>query len=249
MGNGKVGLPCRSHPSVKIKSKMKKYLISGAAIALSAVGLMAVVAFAQTAPALVPASSGPVMVNINPNGNALLRGAIESVSADSLVIKSWGGNWTVKVTSATKINSKNGALSDLKAGDFAGVLGSVVQDGSFTISAEIVRAWGQRSDNDKDGVPDSQDNDDDNDGILDVNEIGKANDHDNDGIADAQDQDDDNDGVLDVNESGKANDHDNDGISDAQDQDDDNDGISDTKDAKPFDRDNDGENDNVDQND
>lgn len=225
---------------------MKKYLIGGAAIALSVAGLVAVVAFAQTTPVSSPASLGPVMISINPNGNALLRGTIESVGADSLVIKSWGGNWTVKVTSATKFVGKNWSPANFKVGDFVGVLGSVVQDGSFVINAEIVRAWGTRSDNDKDGIADNQDNDDDNDGILDVNEAGKANDHDNDGIADAQDQDDDNDGVLDVNESGKANDHDNDGISDAQDQDDDNDGISDAKDSKPFDQDNDGKNDDVD---
>ncbi len=230
---------------------MKKYLvggIGGTAIVLSAASLMAVVAFAQTTPTPAPASAGQVMVNVNPNGNALLRGTIESVGTDSLVIKSWGGNWTVKVTSATEIISNNRVLSDFKVGDVAGISGSIVQDGSFAINAGIVRAWGQRSDNDKDGVPDTQDNDDDNDGILDVNEIGKANDHDNDGIADAQDNDDDNDGVLDVNEVGKANDHDNDGIVDAQDQDDDNDGISDTNDSKPFDRDNDGRDDGVNQN-
>ncbi len=201
---------------------MKKYLVGGigvTAIVLSVVSLMTVFAFAQTAPASTPTPSAPVMVSINPNGNALLRGTIESTGADALVIKSWGGNWTVKVTSATKIISKNSALSDFKVGDVAGISGSVVQDGSFTINAGIVRAWGQQSDNDKDGVPDTQDNDDDNDGVLDINEPGKASDHDNDGIVDAQDQDDDNDG------------------------------ISDTNDSKPSDRDNDGENDAVDKND
>lgn len=231
---------------------MNKFIasgIGGTAIVLSAVSLAAVVAFAQTTPAPTSTLSGQVMVSVNQNGNALLRGTIESVGTDSLVIKSWGGNWTVKVTSATEIISNNRVLSDFKVGDVAGISGSVVQDGSFAITAGVVRAWGQRSDNDKDGVPDIQDNDDDNDGKLDVNEQGKANDHDDDGIVDAQDQDDDNDGILDVNESGKASDHDNDGIADAQDQDDDNDGISDTNDSKPSDRDNDGQNDDVDQND
>ena len=258
---------------------MKKYLVGGVVIALSVAGLVTTVTFAQTAPVSVPASSGPVMVSINPNGSVLLRGSIESVGTDSLVIKSWGGSWTVKITGSTKILSRNGALSAFEVGSFAGVLGSIAQDGSFTVNAEIVRAWGQRSDNDKDGIPDAQDNDDDNDGKLDVNEQGKSNDHDDDGIddaqdqdddndgildvneaglasdhdndgkADAQDSDDDNDGVLDVNETGKANDHDNDGIADAQDQDDDNDGVADANDTKPLDRDNDGENDDVDQND
>ncbi len=242
---------------------MKK-LVSIFVLSLALLFGSSVLAVAQTATAPVPTSGGPVMINIDQNGNAMLRGEVESVGADFLVIKSWGSNLKVKVLSTTHIISKNGALSDFKVGDIAGVLGSVSEDGSFVIIADTVRAWGQRSDNDKDGIPDVQDKDDDNDGVADVNEVGKANDHDNDGIPDVQDQDDDNDGILDVNESGnendhgdsciagekvlKAYDHDNDGMSDSQDNDDDNDGIPDSQDTMPFDHDNNGKNDDVDKN-
>ena len=242
---------------------MKKHLIGWVAVALVITGLTSAIAYAQITPSSMPTSGGPIMINIDQNGNAMLRGEIESVGADFLIIKSWGSSLKVRVLMTTQIISKNATLSDFKAGDVAGVLGSIAQDGSFIVNAEVVRAWGQRSDGDNDDIPDIQDKDDDNDSILDVNEIGKANDHDNDGVTDAQDIDDDNDGVEDANEVKKVDDedcvagddveeafdHDNDGMDDAEDNDDDGDGILDTKDAKSFDRDNDGENDDVDKND
>lgn len=193
---------------------MKKYIIYGAAIALSVAGLVATVAFAENAPATAPASAGQIMVNINPNGSVLLRGVIESIGADFIVVKSWGGVWKVKVTSATQLIRMN-ALSNLKVGDFVGVFGSITQDGSFIINAEFVRAWGQRSDNDKDGIPDIQDKDDDNDGVIDTIDP-QPLDHDNDGIADAQDLDDDNDGIPDIKDS-MPFDHDNNGKNDDMD--------------------------------
>lgn len=58
-------------------------------------------------------------------------------------------------------------------------------------------------DNDLDGTPDNCDADDDNDGVLDVNDncplLANSNqlDNDSDGLGDACDNDDDNDGVLD----------------------------------------------------
>ncbi len=57
------------------------------------------------------------------------------------------------------------------------------------------------SDNDLDGIPDHKDLDDDNDGILDVDESHTV-DTDNDGIVDAFDIDSDNDGILDIIEAG-----------------------------------------------
>ena len=221
---------------------MKKYLIIATTAAFSLAGLASGIAFAETTatatPAVtVPTIGGPVMINIDQNGHAMLRGQLESIGADFFVVKSWGANLKVKVSSATHIVSKNSSLSDFKVGDIVGVLGNVSEDGSFIINADTVREWGQRLDDDKDGIPDVQDKDDDNDGIPDVNEPGKSLDHDNDGIPDAQDADDDNDGIPDANEAGfendhdgdkcivgeqilKAYDHDNDGISDSEDSDD-----------------------------
>jgi Ca2+-binding RTX toxin-like protein len=56
------------------------------------------------------------------------------------------------------------------------------------------------TDTDGDGIPDSADRDDDNDGILDIDE--GEGDTDNDGIPDGLDLDSDNDGIPDVREAG-----------------------------------------------
>ena len=66
-------------------------------------------------------------------------------------------------------------------------------------------------DTDSDGVPDKDDADDDNDGILDVDEGGETLDTDGDGIPNRIDLDSDNDGCDDVLEAGFA-DSDGDGI-------------------------------------
>ncbi len=60
------------------------------------------------------------------------------------------------------------------------------------------------TDTDGDGVPDSRDLDDDNDGILDSDEGNGKIDTDGDGIVDSRDLDTDNDGILDVEEAGHS---------------------------------------------
>ena len=99
-------------------------------------------------------------------------------------------------------------------------------------------------DTDGDGIFDVLDDDDDNDGILDIDEGNGLVDTDGDGIADSLDLDSDDDGVLDANETGDSDqdgigdsqeptgtdvttDTDGDGITDDIDTDDDGDGISD----------------------
>ncbi len=84
-------------------------------------------------------------------------------------------------------------------------------------------------DTDGDGVGDAFDDDDDNDGIADVNEL--PGNSDNDAFPDTQDPDDDNDTVLTLNEDPNQNgirsddDNDNDGTVDYLDNDDDGDGV------------------------
>jgi gliding motility-associated-like protein len=79
-------------------------------------------------------------------------------------------------------------------------------NGNFSTGTAIVTVtvnFSTTGDNDLDGTPDNCDPDDDNDGILDVNDNcpTQANsnqaDNDTDGIGDACDNDDDNDGILD----------------------------------------------------
>jgi len=231
---------------------MKKYLMFGfLASVLVVIGVVGVKVFAESTNSgpgsISGGSASPMILNINPNGNVLMRGVVESSGTDSITVKSWGGSWKIKVSSTTKIMSANRVVSDFQTGDFVGVLGSIVQDGSFIVNASIVREWRQKEnnkDNDKDSIPDDQDTDDDNDGISDISDS-KPHDHDNDSISDDKDTDDDDDGINDDKDS-KQDDHDNDGISDSQDDDDDDDSILDVNDSKSHDRDNDGRDDKSD---
>lgn len=101
-------------------------------------------------------------------------------------------------------------------------------------------------DNDKDGLSDEVDTDDDNDGVLDKNDAfpfdySESVDTDGDGIGDNADVDDDNDGVLDDNDAfpldyQESVDTDGDGIGNNEDTDDDNDGIADSEDATPLEK-------------
>jgi len=184
-------------------------------------GLGAYAAFAEdavtntAAPTAPTALTAPMMVNIGPAGNVLLRGTITGApGTDSLVVKSWGGSWTINVLSSTNILSSTKTLADFKDGDVVGVLGSISADGDFSIDARILRAWGHRPDDDHDGIANNQDNDADNDGLPDKMDP-KPDDHDNDGTIDSTDTDDDADGILDTEDSHLL-DHDNDGIPDAR---------------------------------
>jgi len=229
---------------------MKKYLMFGLLVSIfMVVEVAGIKVFAESEvqpsplPAITPTSIGsvpmpivppsnakitsPMILTISADGHILMRGTVESVGTDSLMVNSWGGSWAVKLSSTTNTMSLNRVISDFQVGDFVGVMGTVQKDGSFVIDAKIVRKWFAREDYkkfdfDHDGISNDQDTDDDNDGILDVNDS-KPYDHDNDGIMDDQDTDDDNDGILDVNDS-KSEDHDNDGVSDSQDNNDDNSG-------------------------
>jgi hypothetical protein len=130
-----------------------------AGIAIGALILIPFTAFvfAQTAttsptvtspnPPLRPLRHQPV-VQIGPEGRTLLRGTVDSVGTDSLVVKSWGGKWTVRVGVNTQILPKiTGGISDLsgfKAGDFVGVQGKTADSPDWTIDATLVRNWTER---------------------------------------------------------------------------------------------------------
>src|SRR3989344_3873152 len=149
--------------------QIKKYWIRGLVLVGAVVVFGTLGALAQTGPSSNsgPGSSGPVILNIGPNGNTLLRGVIKSVGTDSLVVTSWGGDWNIKVMLTTQIISPNRTLADFQVGNFAGVLGTTSQDGDFVVDARIVRSWGPRADSDSDGISDAQDSADDNDGVPD----------------------------------------------------------------------------------
>jgi len=209
---------------------------------LLAVGFVGIKVFAQTS---LNNETRPMIININPSGEALVRGIIIGTStANSIIIKSWGVNWTIEVSTTTELITPNKSIADLQDGDFVGISGKINSAGGFEIDAKVIREWAKKIDHDKDGISDDQDQDDDNDGIDDDKDI-KPKDHDNDSISDNLDSDDDNDGIED-NKDAKPEDHDNDSSIDSQDNDDDNDNIEDNKDIKPEDHDNDGIDDNND---
>ncbi len=81
-------------------------------------------------------------VQINPNGDVTLKGAVGSVGSTSLVVKSWGGDWTVNVASGAKLNSRANAviaLTDIKAGDVVMVHGVMKAGAGLSIDARQVK--------------------------------------------------------------------------------------------------------------
>ena len=82
----------------------------------------------------------PMIVNIGPRGNVLLRGTVSAVGSNTLTVKSWGGDWVVNISSATKL-APGSDMSQFKVGDFVGLHGVVNQNAAWTIDATLVRNW------------------------------------------------------------------------------------------------------------
>ncbi|MBU6323422.1 MAG: hypothetical protein KGI41_03490 [Patescibacteria group bacterium] len=119
-----------------------------AVLAFGIIGLLASAsaAFAQTtdtAPAPGTAAQ-PVVLQVNKSGGVLLRGTVSSVASDSVTVKSWGGDWTVNVSSAASVLPRGAALSSFQAGDFVGVQGTVNGSAGWTVDATLIRDWTAR---------------------------------------------------------------------------------------------------------
>ena len=125
-------------------------------VALGTIGFLATagVAAAQTtatgstvAPSTVTTvkpRTEPMVLEIGAAGRVLLRGTVESASANSLTVKSWGGSWTVTVPANAEVWPSGTAVSSFQLGDFVGILGTVNQNASFTVDAKIVHDWTAR---------------------------------------------------------------------------------------------------------
>lgn len=129
---------------------MKKFFIGIGVAAGIAILASAFIAGAQTT-ASATQNSAPskpserMILQAGPEGRALLRGTIDSVSSGSLTVKSWGGDWTVNVGEATVLPAAAGNdLTRFKTGDFVGVQGTVSQSAGWTIDATLVRDWTER---------------------------------------------------------------------------------------------------------
>ncbi len=121
------------------------------ALVLGTLGFLAVggVAFAQTTSTTASdtVNSSPaqrMVLQVGPAGKVLLRGTLDSVSATSITVKSWGGDWTVNVPSSAQVLPQGDALLSFQKGDFVGVQGTVNQSGSWMIDATLIRDWTAR---------------------------------------------------------------------------------------------------------
>lgn len=90
-----------------------------------------------------PVMQGEMKLEVGPKGNVLIRGNVESVGADYVMVKSWGGSWKVKVTSSSEIlPNVAGGLADLTkyaVGDYVGAQGTVSTSEAWTINASVIR--------------------------------------------------------------------------------------------------------------
>lgn len=128
---------------------IKKYLI-GAGLAATILGGVASLALAEEMMEKkmeknIDAMSRPkpMVVQIGPSGNTLLRGTVKTVVTDSLTVTSWGGDWIVKVSSSTKF-MPGPDMTQFKEGDFVGVQGAINESTLWTVDAALVRNWTER---------------------------------------------------------------------------------------------------------
>lgn len=130
-----------------MKISIGKYLVLAslglvAVFAAVAVSLVSAQSTSTTASMPLPPRPKPMVVEIGPGGRALLRGTLNSVASTSLTVKTWGGVWTVNISSNTEIlpHSASNDISRFSVGDFVGVSGQASEN-SLTIDAAIVRDW------------------------------------------------------------------------------------------------------------
>jgi hypothetical protein len=103
----------------------------------------------STTPASTPVPVPPIIqkgemkLEIGPRGRVLIRGNVEAVGADYVMIKSWGGVWRVRVSSDTEVLPRVlGTTSDIihyVIGDYVGAEGVVSTAEGWTINAKVIR--------------------------------------------------------------------------------------------------------------
>ncbi|HQT82745.1 MAG TPA: hypothetical protein PLW99_01175 [Candidatus Paceibacterota bacterium] len=120
------------------------------AAALGIVGFLASAgaAFAQTTTtataAPTAAAAQPMVLQVGPKGEVLLRGTVTAATASSVTVQSWGGDWTVNVPTTAEVLPQGTVLTDYKTGDFVGVAGTIDQTSGWTVTAKLVRDWTAR---------------------------------------------------------------------------------------------------------
>lgn len=102
---------------------------------------------APETPVVVSDTPAPVVIDVDANGQAVIRGVVTSVDVNSMTITSWGGEWTIRTTSEAGVipsanNVENtGDLSAISVGDLIGAEGTLATDAELTLDAVFVRNW------------------------------------------------------------------------------------------------------------
>ncbi len=129
----------------------KKYIIAAGVVSVMLASGLVVLAEdtanmggSAQATIMPPVKAQPQVVEIGPQGNVLLRGTISAVNANSLTVKSWGGDWMVNTTSSTTLAPKAADMTQFVVGDFVGVQGKVSTSAAWTVDATLVRDWNVR---------------------------------------------------------------------------------------------------------
>jgi hypothetical protein len=82
-------------------------------------------------------------LDIGARGRVLIRGNVDSIGTDYVMIKSWGGLWKVKVSSSTEVLPRvlgnAGDIAKYVIGDYVGAEGVVSTTENFTINAKVIR--------------------------------------------------------------------------------------------------------------
>jgi hypothetical protein len=126
------------------KVKTLSVLIAGLVLAASVSLAQETSPSATTSVPVVKPQRVPMIIQIGPAGNALIRGTVTNVGTDSLTVKSWGGNWTVKIERDTKFLPRGLTLDQIKAGDLVGLNGKVNSEETLTVHATLIRDWTEK---------------------------------------------------------------------------------------------------------
>jgi hypothetical protein len=86
-----------------------------------------------------------MVINIDASNNATVRGTVQSVNPNLMVINSWGGMWIIRFNGVSTITpvpiDGTNTFSSIRVGDFVGIQGTIAQDQFYTVDAAYVRDW------------------------------------------------------------------------------------------------------------
>jgi hypothetical protein len=126
------------------KVKTLSVLIAGLVLAASVSLAQETSPSATNSVPVVKTKHSAMVVQIGPAGNALIRGTVTNVGTDSLTVKSWGGNWTVKIERDTKFLPRGLTPDQIKAGDLVGLNGKVNSEENLTVHATLIHDWTEK---------------------------------------------------------------------------------------------------------